>query len=170
MVVSAWRRVSFVLRQAEDIWLVIPLTLRKRNGRSKILPPKDVGLPGSLSRHPHVLRAIARAWKWRRQLEEGEASTLQDMAGKEGVSERFIGRMIRLAYLAPAVLEALVVKRRAPAIPINEMVEVAKLPWGEQMGHVFHERSLTHRRHSARRLLVPLHSPSRHKHQCDYCY
>jgi hypothetical protein len=62
MVVSAWRRVSFVLRQAEDIWLVIPLTLRKRNGRSKILPPKDVGLPGSLSRHPHVLRAVARAW------------------------------------------------------------------------------------------------------------
>ncbi len=57
--------------------------------------------------------------------------------GKEGVSERFIGRMIRLAYLAPEVLEALVVKRRPPAISINEMVEVAKLPWGEQMGRVF---------------------------------
>ena len=34
-------------------------------------------------------------------------------------------------------LEALVVKRRPPAISINEMVEVAKLPWGEQMGRVF---------------------------------
>jgi hypothetical protein len=45
--------------------------------------------------------------------------------------------MIRLAYLAPAVLEALMVKRRAPAISINEMIEVAKLPWGEQMGRVF---------------------------------
>ncbi|MFO0448797.1 MAG: hypothetical protein ACK52I_09065 [Pseudomonadota bacterium] len=52
---------------------------------------------------------------------------------KEGVSERFVGQMIRLAYLAP---EALVVKRRPPAISINEMVEVAKLPWGEQMGRV----------------------------------
>ena len=84
-----------------------------------------------------MLRAIAWAWKWRRLLEEGDATTLQDIAGKEGVSERFIGRMIRLAYLAPEVLEALVVKRRPPAISINEMVEVAKLPWGEQMGRVF---------------------------------
>jgi hypothetical protein len=52
-------------------------------------------------------------------------------------TERFIGRMIRLAYLAPEVLEALVVKRRPPAISINQMVEVATLPWGEQMGRVF---------------------------------
>jgi len=29
-----------------------------------------------------------------------------------------------------------VVKRRRPAISINEMVEVAKLPWGEQVGRV----------------------------------
>ncbi|MFM7415311.1 MAG: hypothetical protein ACKO51_05925, partial [Alphaproteobacteria bacterium] len=70
---------------------------------------------------------------WRR----GGASTLQDIAGKEGVSERYVGRLIRLAYLAPEVLEALVVKRRPPAISINEMVEVAKLPWGEQMARVF---------------------------------
>jgi hypothetical protein len=45
--------------------------------------------------------------------------------------------MIRLAYLAPEVPEALVVERGPPAISINEVVEVAKLPWGEQMGRVF---------------------------------
>jgi hypothetical protein len=122
---------------ATSIRVVIPLTLRKRNGRPKILPPEDAGLPGSRGQDAHVLCAIARAWKWRRQLEDGDASTLQDIAGKEGVSERYIGRMIRLAYLAPEVLEALVVKRRPPAISINEMVEVAKLPWGEQTGRVF---------------------------------
>jgi hypothetical protein len=49
-------------------------------------------------------------------------------------SERNIGKMIRLAYLA---LEALAAKRRTPAISINEMVEVAKLPWGEQVGRVY---------------------------------
>ena len=65
-----------------------------------------------------------------------EASTLQDIAGKEGVSERFIGRMIWLAHLAPGVLEALAGKCRPPTISINEMVEVAKLPWGEQVNTV----------------------------------
>ena len=67
----------------------------------------------------------------------GKASTLQDIAGKEGMSERFIGRMMRLAYLAPEVLEQLMVKRCPPAISINEMVEVAKLSWRKQMGRVF---------------------------------
>ena len=123
--------------EPDTIQVFVPLKVRRKNGRPKILPPEDAGLPGSHGQDPHVLRAIARAWKWRRQLEEGEASTLQDIAVKEGVSERFIGRMIRQAYLAPEVLEALVVKRRPSAISINEMVEVAKLPWGEQMGRVF---------------------------------
>ena len=122
---------------ANTIRVVIPLTLRKRNGRPKILPPEDAGLPGSHGQDPHVLRAIARAWKWRRQLEEGEASTLQDIAGKEGVSERFIGRMIRLAYLAPEVLEYLVIRRVPPALSLSDLVPVADRPWAEQMGAVF---------------------------------
>ena len=122
---------------SDTIQVFVPLKLRKKNGRPKIMPPADYLPSEDQTQDPHILRAIGRAWGWRRQLEEGEASTLQDIAGKEGVSERFIGRMIRLAYLAPEVLEALVVKRRPPAISINEMVEVAKLPWGEQMARVF---------------------------------
>ena len=125
-----------MIETAIGIRVVIPLILRKRNGRTKILPTDDGGPPGSHGQDPHVLRAIARAWKWQRLLEAGEASTLQDIAGKEGASERYVGRMIQLAYLAPEVMEALVVKRRAPAISINEMVGVAKLPWEEQMGRV----------------------------------
>ena len=122
---------------ATSIRVVIPLTLRRRNGRPKILPPEDAGLPGSHGQDPHVLRAIARAWKWRRQLEEGEMAGVQDIAVREKISDQYVGRMIRLAFLAPVVLEALVVKRRPPAISINEMVEVAKLPWEEQTGRVF---------------------------------
>ena len=70
--------------KGNGIRVVIPLTLRRRNGRPKILPPEDAGLPGSHGQDPHVLRAIARAWKWRRQLEDGEASTLRDIAGRGG--------------------------------------------------------------------------------------
>ena len=51
------------------IRVVIPLTIRKRNGRPKILPPDDIGLRDGRAQDPHVLRAIARAWSWRRQLE-----------------------------------------------------------------------------------------------------
>jgi hypothetical protein len=48
---------------ADTIRVVIPLTIRKRNGRPKILPPDEVTVRAGRSRDPHVLRAIARAWR-----------------------------------------------------------------------------------------------------------
>lgn len=119
------------------IRVVIPLTLRKRNGRPKILPPDDADLRDGRSQDAHVLRAIARAWNWRRQLETGAASTIQDIAAAEKISDRFVGRTIRLAYLSPSVLQELLVNRIPPALSLNDLMAVAELPWAEQSNRVF---------------------------------
>jgi hypothetical protein len=122
---------------SDTIRVVIPLTIRKRNGRPKILPPDDVDLRESRAQNPYVLRAVARAWSWRRQLESGTASTIQDIAAAEKVSDRFVGRMMRLAYLSPEVLEDLIIRRMPPALSINDLMTVAGLPWFEQANRVF---------------------------------
>ncbi len=127
------------------IRVVIPLTIRKRNGRPKILPPDDLTLRDGRAQNPHVLRAIARAWTWRRQLETGAASTIQDIAVTEKVSDRFVSRMMRLAYLSPEVLEHLVIRRLPPALSLNDLVAVADRPWAEQMQMVC-ERSPSDRK------------------------
>jgi len=119
------------------IRVVIPLTVRKKNGRPKILPPADHGHIEARMQDAHVLRAIARAWNWRRRLERGEASTITDIASAERVTDRFVSRMIRLAYLAPDVLEKLLIHRIAPALSLNDLISVAELPWAEQMEAVF---------------------------------
>lgn len=121
----------------ETIRVVIPLTIRKRNGRPKILPPDDVTLQDGRTHDPHVLRAIARAWNWRRRLESGAASTIQDIAAAEKVSDRFVSRMMRIAYLSPDVLEHLVIRRVPPALSLNDLVAVAGRPWSEQGATVF---------------------------------
>lgn len=109
----------------------IPLTIRKRNGRPKIVPPADV-VPDTGGVDPHVLKAIAKAWSWRRKLENGAAATIQDIADAEGISDRYVGRMLRLSYLAPAVLDKLLVQRVPPAVSIKDMTAAAELPWAEQ--------------------------------------
>ncbi|GEQ99098.1 hypothetical protein JCM17844_27350 [Iodidimonas gelatinilytica] len=43
------------------IRVVILLTIRKRNGRPKILPPDDIDQRNGRAQDPHVLRAITRA-------------------------------------------------------------------------------------------------------------
>ena len=122
---------------SDTIRVVIPLSIRKRNGRPKILPPEDHCAREGRTQDPHVLRAVARAWKWRRQLESGGVSTIQDIAVAEKVSDRFVSRMMRLAYLSPEVLEHLIIRRVPPALSLNDLVAVVDCPWAEQMGIVF---------------------------------
>ncbi|WP_247997069.1 hypothetical protein [Brucella tritici] len=119
------------------IRVVIPLALRRKNGRPKILPPADHGPTEARRQDAHVLRAIARAWNWRRRLDRGEASTIQDIATAERVTDRFVSRVMRLAYLSPDVLEKLLIHRIPPALSLNDLMVVADLPWAEQMETVF---------------------------------
>ena len=97
-------------------------------GTPHILPPDEVTVRDGRSQDPHVLRAIARAWNWRRQLETGAATTIQDIAASEKVSDRFLSRMMRLAYLSPEVLDHLVIRRVPPALSLNDLAAVADQP------------------------------------------
>src|SRR4051794_40506672 len=97
------------------VTVLVPLQVRRRNGRPRIVLPhsegtRDRDTPGDQA-SAAVLRAIARAWGWRRRLEAGEAATLQDIANGEKVTVPFVSRFIRLAYLSPAVLERIVCSR-----------------------------------------------------------
>lgn len=114
----------------------IPLTIRKRNGRPKIVPPADM-VPDTGGVDPHVMKAIAKAWSWRRKLESGAAATLADIAMAENVTPAYAGRMLKLAYLAPTVLEKLLIARVPPAVSVKELAVAAELPWVEQSGAVF---------------------------------
>ena len=61
-----------------SITVFIPLTIRKRNGRPKIVPPADVMPANDGGVDPHILKAIAKAWSWRRRLESGQSATYAD--------------------------------------------------------------------------------------------
>jgi len=99
-------------------------------------PPADM-VPDTGGVDPHVLKAIAKAWSWRRKLESGAAATIQDIAKAEDILDRYVGRTLRLAYLAPAVLEKPLIGRVLPAVSIKNMVAAAELPWVEQDAAMF---------------------------------
>ena len=85
----------------DTIRVLIPLKVRKKNGRPKILPPADYRPSEDQSQDPHILRAIGRAWGWRRRMEASEFATIQELAEAVGLAERHVSRQLRLAYLAP---------------------------------------------------------------------
>ena len=124
-------------RGNDTIRVLIPLKLRKKNGRPKIMPPADYSPSEDQAQDPHILRAIGRAWGWRRRMEAGEFNTVTDLAKAVGLAERHVSRQLRLAYLAPGVLKRLVYKREVPAVTLLKLTDVAALPWHEQPERVF---------------------------------
>ena len=124
-------------RPDDTIRVVIPLAIRRRNGRPRILPPEDVAARQARAQDPHILKALGRAWAWRRRLESGEVATAGDLAKLEGVTERFVSRTMRLAYLSPDVLERMLVGREPPAATWNDLVKAASTAWSKQTEQIF---------------------------------
>ena len=120
----------------DNIRVVIPLRIRRRNGRPRILPPEDALEQQTRSQDPHILKALGRAWAWRRRLESGEVSTAGELAMLEGVSDRFVSRTIRLAYLSPDVLECIVLKRASVALSLPDFIATSQLPWVQQRDRI----------------------------------
>ncbi|SLN67137.1 hypothetical protein [Roseisalinus antarcticus] len=125
------------MAEPETLRVHIPLTLRNRGGRPRILPPKEIEVAMERGQDSRLLRAIGRAWDWRRRLERGDVNTIADLAREEGISDRYVSRVIRLAWLAPSVLERLVLRREPTVLSIFDLCGVAELPWIEQPERVF---------------------------------
>jgi hypothetical protein len=122
----------------DTVRVAIPLTIRRRNGRPRVLPPEKVADDRKVrAQDLHILRALGRAWAWRRNRARGEMATVGDIAKIEGVTDRFVSRTMRLAYLSPDVLERLVVGREPPSESVNQLIEATNLPWTEGTGRVF---------------------------------
>lgn len=49
-----------------------------------------------------MVKAIARTFRWREMLENGEYATIREIANAEKINETYVGRVLRLKYgLAP---------------------------------------------------------------------
>lgn len=125
------------MAEPETLRVRIALTMRNRGGRPRILPPKEIEVAMERGQDARLLRAIGRAWNWRRRLERGDVTTIADLAREEGISDRYVSRVIRLAWLAPSVLARLVQRREPTVLSIFDLCGVAELPWVEQPERVF---------------------------------
>ena len=125
-----------------SITVFVPICFRQRNGRPRILVPgigTDEADPAKDRASAAVLRAIARAWDGRRRLDNGEFTTLQDIAQAERVTLPFVSRFIRLAYLSPTVLDRIVADQTPVAVSLDDLAAAAIQPWAGQVQHTFGE-------------------------------
>src|SRR5882757_7688195 len=95
-------------------------------------------LPGLAQKHssrcdPALIKAIARGRAWFEELVSGRARSLQELAKRDGISRRYIRRLIGLAFLSPQLIEAILQGRQPVALTATRLTELdLPLDWTEQ--------------------------------------
>lgn len=85
----------------------VPLRIKRRAGRKTIVTPVMDKLPAPTSTRadPTVLKALARAFRYQRMLDEGRYASISEMAAAEKIERGYLGSLLRLTLLAPDVVE-----------------------------------------------------------------
>ena len=85
----------------------IPIRFQRRSGRKRIVAPDGSAIAASSRPQPDgtLLKALARAWGWQRMLDEGVHTSVSEIGDAEGISKSYVSRILRLALLAPNIVE-----------------------------------------------------------------
>jgi hypothetical protein len=102
---------------ADTVTVRVPLAIRKRGGRKVVVSPDGSVLP-TAARHvatntdPALLKALGRAFRWRRLLDNGTFASVSDIARVEKIDRGYAGSILRLTLLAPDLVETILEGRQ----------------------------------------------------------
>ena len=121
-------------RDGDTLVIRVPMQLKKRGGRKEIIVPE--GLPGTPpSRSPTqepLITALARAFHWQELIDSGRYTSVTELAEALGVDRSYVSRIMRLALLAPDIVEAIVEGREPSELSLERLVMGMPVLWGEQ--------------------------------------
>jgi hypothetical protein len=113
----------------------VPISIRKRGGRRLVLAPDGTNVTAaSVIRHIDnaMVKAIARAFRWREMLEDGDYATIREIANAEKINETYVGRVLRLTLLAPDIVEAILNGRQPAALQLDTLMRLFPVEWEPQ--------------------------------------
>ena len=112
----------------------VPLTIRKRGGRKLVLSPDGEEITAHA--RPRIdntlVKALARAFRWRKLLETGVYTTVAEMADAEGINRSYVSRLLRLTLLAPTLVESILDGQVGTELIMPDLLEPRSELWKEQ--------------------------------------
>ena len=112
----------------------IPMTFRRRGGKAVIVLPDG---SRAIERREALIdnamvKLLARGHRWHRKLFDGTHASIEDMAMSEKISPSFVSRILRLAYLSPTVVEAILDGKYPAHLTMKDLMEPFPMDWSMQ--------------------------------------
>jgi hypothetical protein len=109
----------------------IPMRFQRRGGRKRIVAPDGSQIVPTSQPDGTLVKALARAWRWQRMLDEGVFTTVREIGEAEGIDKGYVSRILRLALLAPDIIEGILAGTADQAL-VLERLERLPMDWCEQ--------------------------------------
>ena len=111
---------------------LIPARLKRCGLEMRLVIP--VG--GALDLRPYpdeaLIKALIRAYGWKDRLVSGEALSIHALAKEDGIDERYLSRVLRLAFLAPDITEAILDGYQPAELGLDKVLRRVPLTWADQ--------------------------------------
>lgn len=113
------------------ITIQVPFRVVKRGGRKEMRLPDGAAQPSRTNNT--LVKALARAFRWKRMLESGEFTTIAELAAREGIAPSYMTRILRLTLLAPDIIEGILKGKQGTEMTLSRLLEPFPAKWAAQL-------------------------------------
>ncbi|MFC7478041.1 hypothetical protein ACFQS7_27085 [Dankookia sp. GCM10030260] len=119
---------------ATSITVRVPLAVRRRPGRKTVVMPVRSGgeIRVPTRADPALVKALARAFRYQRLLDEGRYASISEMAQAERIERGYLGTVLRLTLLAPDIVEAILDGCQSQVLGLPALLEPFPAGWADQ--------------------------------------
>ncbi len=122
---------------AQMLTVRVPLAVRKqRGGRKLMIAPAATTNRGTSSSDTTLVKALARAFRWRRMMEAGRFATINELAAAEKINSSYVSRLLRLTLLAPDIVEAILDGRQPEPMTLPRLLKGVEVRWSGQLAQI----------------------------------
>ena len=100
-----------------------------RRGRKLVVTPDGAAWAPRPRVDNTMVKALARAFRWRKMLDTGVHATLEDVARAKSVNSTYVSRILRLTLLGPEIVEAILDGRQAAELQLDDLLNGFYLDW-----------------------------------------
>jgi len=127
-----------VRSDGQTITIRVPLTLRRIGGRKRVVSP-----PGASAWMPRpeinspLLHALVRAFHWQSLLDNGDYTSVNELARAHGKNASYVAAILRLTLLAPDIVEAVLDGRQPATLQLQPLMRNGVPARWDQQCHAF---------------------------------
>jgi len=110
------------------------MRFQRRGGRKRIVAPDGCEIVPVSKPQPDgtLIKALARAWRWQRMLDEGIYTSVGEIGDAENISKSYVSRILRLALLAPDLVEKSLGGRQGNHLDLAQLSKPFPVEWDRQ--------------------------------------